>query len=380
MKVISIGTDRNLFKDDSAVRQRQIEYGTLFDELHIIVFTKSGFETRVQLSSNVWVYATNSFSKLTYIAGAVKIAGEIIKNRTLKPTDTVVTVQDPFETGLAGVKIKNKFGLPLHVQIHTDFSNPFFVQGSILNKIRIRIARKVLPQADGVRVVSQKILENLKKIKLAPNIEPTVLPIFVDVSKYENAPVTIDLQKKYPQFTFIILMASRLTTEKNIPLALRAFKQIADKYPKVGLVIVGSGPEKFKLKKIVEKLNLKHNVVFEEWQSDLCSYYKTAHLFLLTSNFEGYGLTLVEAVAAGCPVISTDVGIADILLKDGISLVCPIGDSACLVTKISQLIEDQGLRMNFAQEASLRIKKVVISDKKKYLEVYKKSLESVFGK
>lgn len=380
MKVISIGTDRNLFKDGSSVRDRQIEYGGLFEELHIVVFTKKGFASKVQLSPNVWVYATNSFSQLTYIRRAVKIAEHIAKDRNLKKTDTLVTVQDPFECGLVGMKIKKKLGMPLHVQIHTDFLNPFFVQESILNKIRIGIARKVLPNADGIRVVSQKILDSLKGISLASHVKKVVLPIFVDISKYETAPITSNLREKYPQFNFIILMASRLTSEKNIPLALRAFKQVANTYSKIGLVIVGTGPEKFKLEKLTRDLNLGNNVVFEGWQSDLASYYKTAHLFLVTSNFEGYGLTIVEAVAAGCPVISTDVGIAHDLLQDGISLVCPVGDRKCLVDKISQLIEDQGMRMNFAQEAGLRIKKMMITDKKVYLEAYKQSFESVFGK
>ena len=57
-----------------------------------------------------------------------------------------------------------------------------------------------------------------------------------------------------------------------------------------------------------------------------------------------------------------------------------MGDRKCLVDKISQLIEDQGMRMNFAQEAGLRIKKMMITDKKVYLEAYKQSFESVFGK
>lgn len=380
MKVISIGSDRNLFKDGSAVRQRQIEYGTLFDELHIIVFTKFGFEKKVQLSPNVWVYATNSFSKLTYVTRAVKIAGRIVKERNMKRMDALVTVQDPFESGLVGMRIKKKFGIPLHVQIHTDFLNPRFVQESPLNKVRVNIARRVLPHADGVRVVSQKVLESLKGIKLGFNVKPIVLPIFVDVSKYENAVVTTNLKEKYSQFNFIILVASRLTSEKNIPLALNVFKEITRRYQKIGLVIVGSGPERSRLENLVEDLNLGHSVVFEEWQSDLASYYKTAHMLLLTSNFEGYGLTIVEAIAAGCPVVSTDVGIADILLQDGISLVCPIGDKVCLVDKISRLIEDQGLRLNFAQEAGSRIEKIAIVDKNAYLEAYKQSFESVFGK
>jgi glycosyltransferase involved in cell wall biosynthesis len=171
-------------------------------------------------------------------------------------------------------------------------------------------------------------------------------------------------------------MASRLTAEKNIPFALEVFKIISRMYSHIGLVIVGEGPEKEKLESMVKKLHLHNNVYFEPWSANLPEFYKTANMFLLTSNYEGYGLTLVEAIASGCPALSTDVGIANVLLQDGISLVCPIGDTKCFVEKISQLIEDIGLRLNFAQEAGNRLSNVAITDKQVYLERYKANIES----
>lgn len=376
MKVISIGTDRNLFKEGSTVRDRQVEYGKLFDELHIIVFAIRGkYPAKIQLAPNVWVYSTQSFSKLTYVKRAVKVASHLIKERNMSPTDTVVSVQDPFESSLAGKRIKTTFGLPLHIQIHTDFLSPYFAKESALNRIRVHIAEKTLTHADAVRVVSQKIADSLKGFGLKQNVTPEVLPIYTDISKFENAQFSIPLREKYSQFNFIILMASRLTTEKNIPFALEIFKIISRMYSHVGLVIVGEGPEKAKLESLVKKLHLYNNVYFEPW-SDLPEFYKTANMFLLTSNYEGYGLTLVESVASGCPAVSTDVGIANTLLQDGISLVCPIGDTKCFVEKISQLIEDVGLRLNFAQEASNRLPKVAITDKQVYLERYKANIES----
>jgi glycosyltransferase involved in cell wall biosynthesis len=82
--------------------------------------------------------------------------------------------------------------------------------------------------------------------------------------------------------------------------------------PQAGLIIVGSGSEADRLTSLVKKHGLEKSVMFEPWadQGTLYSYYKTADLFLVTSLFEGYGMTLVEAHAAGCKIVSTDVGVA----------------------------------------------------------------------
>lgn len=381
-KVISISTDRNIFEQGSAVWQRQVQYGALFEEMHIIVFTKAfaKLPAKLQIAPNVWVYGTRSLTKFTYMRGAVALAMKIISASNYSADNTVITVQNPFETGLVGLKLKKKTGLPLHVQIHTDFMSPFFAKESFLNRMRVKMAMKVLPQADAVRAVSKKSVEKIPVGILKPGVTPHILPIFVDAEKFEKPAIATDLRAKYPQFNFIILMASRLTVEKNISLALRVFKKVLGTYGYTGLVIVGSGPEKTKLEAQVKQLNIGQNVKFEEWQNDLTSYYKTAHTFLLTSNYEGYGLTLIEAVASHCPAVSTDVGIASEILRDGISLVCPVGDEDCLAKTISHLIEDIGVRENAVHEAAERLDKVVIRDKQKYLELYKESINGALKK
>ncbi len=374
MNVISISTDRKIFEQASPVRARQIQYGGLFDELHIVVFSSrfSHIPAREQIAPNVWVYSTRSLTKLQYIGDAVRIAQTVARERSLSKENTIVSVQDPFETGVVGIRLKKKLGMPLHVQIHTDFLNPYFKKGSIFQAFRVHTGRAVLAQADAVRVVSKRIAESLSKIKLQPGVEPQVLPIFVDIKKIEEATATIDLKKKYPQFNFIILMASRLTPEKNIPFAMDVFKKLHEEYKKIGLVIVGSGPEKHRLVAYARKLGISDSIVFEDWQNDLVSYYKTANMFLATSIFEGYGMTLVEAVASHCPTISSDVGIArDVLTSTNGTFVCPVGDTACFFNAISQLIENSGLRETISYEAASRLNLVVSANESEYLEQYK---------
>jgi len=380
IKLISISSDRNIFKEGSAVRARQVEYASLFDEMHIVIFAKYGsFPKKVQIAPNAWVYSTNSISKFLYVRNAQKIAAGAIVQNKCSAEDSVITAQDPFETGLVGLRLKGKFKLPIHVQIHTDFLNPYFAKQSFLNRLRVRIAKKVLPQADAVRVVSQRIMNSLSAISLKTGVVPTVLPIFVDIKKIEDTPISdgLDLRKKYPQFNFIVLVASRLTPEKNISFAITAFSRVSAVYPKIGLVIVGEGEEKKKLQSLAKSLNIENKVVFEPWQNDLTSFYKTAHLFLLTSNFEGYGLTLVEAIASGCPVVSTDVGVApEILKSDTESYVCPVGDVDCFFTKMTALVGNPGLRERYVYDASARLEQLLVLYKKDYFDQYQKNIES----
>jgi glycosyltransferase involved in cell wall biosynthesis len=108
-------------------------------------------------------------------------------------------------------------------------------------------------------------------------------------------------------------VASRITKEKNISLAIRAFDLlIKSGKDDTGLIIVGDGPEKDRLISLSEKLNIKDKVIFLGWASknELYSMYKTSDIFLNTSFFEGYGMSMVEAKIAGLHIVSTDVGVA----------------------------------------------------------------------
>lgn len=304
MKLLSIGTDRKLFEPDSEVRTRQITYAKSGDEVHIIVFAEKslGLEP-IKISENVFVHPTNSSSRFRYVFDAIKI-GSVL------PQPEIVTAQDPFGCGWASWRLARKRGGKLQLQIHTDFLNPYFARESLLNKLRVRLAKFLLSQADSVRVVSQRIVDSIKNAGIKLKQAPIVLPVWIDLEKIKNAPIKTNLHQKYSQFKKIILMASRLTREKNVELAIWTMKKVIKNFPEAGLIIVGSGSEEKRLKNLVVRFRLEKNVIFESWTDDLPSYYKTADLFLLTSFYEGYGRTIVEALACGCPVVSTDVGVA----------------------------------------------------------------------
>lgn len=292
MKVLMISTDALIFEPESGVHKRMLSYASGFEELFIVVLGVT--------------HDLKIMGKLKYL-GLTR--GRALLWRPPIKFD-LVTSQDPFETGMIARRLAKLVDAKLELQIHTDLFSPYFIKQSFKNWFRVQIAKFLLPRADYIRVVSQRIADSLqtKSYKLKANI--LIRPIVVDVEVIKNSPIKTDLHQKYPQFNKIVLMASRLTKEKNINLAIGAMKEVVKTNSKIGLIIVGSGPEKNSLKLKVESLKLDNNIIFEHWTDDLPSYYKTCNLFLLTSWYEGYGMTLVEARAAGCKIISTDVGVA----------------------------------------------------------------------
>lgn len=378
-----VSTDRKIFEEGSAVRRRMLEYGALFEELHVVVFSKREHKLSAfncQLSKNVWIHATNSFAKFFYIPDATKIGKEILKAGGLRLTadSFVITCQDPFETGLVGLYLAKKFKIPLHIQIHTDFLSPYFSSLSILNRLRAAIAKFVLSYADGIRVVSERIKNSLTADSLRSSesgagglrltASPLVLPIYADTEKIKDAPVTIDLRKKYPQFEFIVLMVCRLEREKDLPTALKAFAAFArDK--EAGLIIVGQGSQKAKIQKLANSFGIEGRIVFEGYVESPYSCYKTADVFLSTSLYEGFGLSLYEAYLAGLPVVTSAVGWVSASTSNGVDFfVCEQRDTECLLESLETVHKSLRRRADFRYKIELT--------KEEYLRNFREMLES----
>lgn len=363
MPVLMISTDSNILQPGSEAYRRMADYGTLLDRLDIIVCCprNTASDGEVSIVDNVRVFPTKSRHKIFYVWDVLRT----IKRQNIAFIN-LVTAQDPFETGLAGYLAAWRLKAKLQLQIHTDFLSSYFIKESIKNHIRVRIAKWLLPKADSIRVVSERIKKSLSTIQLLNFSTVFILPIFVNVQKIQSAPITVDLHAKYPQFDFIALMASRLTKEKNITMAIKAMTRVVKAHPKAGLIIVGDGPEK-------EKLQLSTNIVFEPWTNDLPSYYKTADAFLNASNYEGYGRTLIEAAAAGCPIITTDVGAVGEGINKSNCLIVATGDADDLARSMLKLIGDGNLRQELSQKSKGAVSN--FANYKIYLQEYKRSWE-----
>ncbi len=369
MRIINIGTDRNLFVKDSVVLKRHIEYARLVDEIHIVVFTKKKDEfNKKQIAKNAWLYPTNSRIKLLYIFDAVKIVWKIINNKQ----GWLITTQDPFETGLVGLVACMAKKIPLHFQFHTDVFNDRWIKENMLNRIRYIIMLFIIPFADGFRVVSKHVIQNLIKRGVSEEMI-TYTPVYSDVKLFQ------DEQKDHGRKNKEILYTGRFVKEKNLPFLFRAFAIVSKKDVEAKLVLVGDGPLRSSLAALSKKLGINESVKFVPWTDNLVSYYKTASVFVLPSYYEGWGRVVVESLAAGTPVIMTDVGCAGEVVRDGVEgFIVQHDNEQQLAEKIILMLEDEKLRDDMSKRGKERVSQLLSQEET--LQLYKKSWELAYEK
>ena len=104
----------------------------------------------------------------------------------------------------------------------------------------------------------------------------------------------------------VILSAGRLHQQKDYPTLLRAFARVAQQRPSARLLILGQGPEEKALKQLRSELQLDEVVSFHGFASNPWPFYRQAQVFALSSQWEGFGNVIVEALAAGTTVVTTD--------------------------------------------------------------------------
>jgi colanic acid/amylovoran biosynthesis glycosyltransferase len=224
-----------------------------------------------------------------------------------------------------GYFCKRILNLPLSVTIHAHefITNPNF-----------KMFRHALKLCDLVIAVSEQNRTILEKEYSVPSEKIKVVKLFIDQGKYDYG------DKKR------ILWVGRFVSEKRFDILLESIKLL--NRDDVQLVIVGFGPENpteiAKEKGIADKV-----LVFDKMdQRQLGFFYYKCDIFCLSSEREGIPVVLMEAMAAGMPVVSTDVGAVKELVKDGI-LVKP-NDPMALAKGLNMLLDNPELRKSMGEK------------------------------
>lgn len=348
MYVVSLALDPKVHDPESVVAFRTKAYGEIVSHYSVVVPSPATVTTK--LSSRATIYGVGGQNKLAKLARMyTRVRTLIAENRC-----DVITSQDMYYLGLLGLWFARRHHKGLEVQVLGIEKLTWF---------RKRVARFVLKRASVIRALSPRLRDRLiNEFGIAPELI-TVVSIYVDVTKLGLSVRTLPKEDAHGfelaerEFTerygknFNFLTVSRLVPIKRIELQLQALKTIIATSPNVLLHIVGNGPEEASLKVLVGNLGLAEHVIFHGYQTGyrLGLFYTASDCFLLTSDYEGWGMVIIEAATAGLPVIMTDVGCAgELIINDVSGLVIKTNDAAALAAAMGAVVADSALRQKLS--------------------------------
>jgi len=378
MHVLAFSYGKNLFDNSHLERERMQACATATTELRMIIFARDCEGLSVTKDGNLYLYPTGGRTKVGMLVRALLLGGRLLRAQNL-PEEWVITTQDPFEAGLVGYILARLFNVPLNIQEHGDFfSTPHWRLESTFNCGRSWLGRFLLRRADTVRVVSTRMLTTMARLGV-DKTKLRLLSVLVPLNRFLEASSSLAARKLFPANSVIILTVARLVAQKNISLLLQSFASVSQGNQAARLLIVGTGPEQMKLTKLATDLGLLEptdpKVIFLPWTDDVPAYMKSVDIYALSSNYEGYARVIPEAMAAGLPVIMTDVGCAgEVLISGEGGLIIPVGDQSAYSQALQELVTDSLKRPGFASAGHISMKKSLIIEAPSYAQAWLSAL------
>jgi glycosyltransferase involved in cell wall biosynthesis len=161
---------------------------------------------------------------------------------------------------------------------------------------------------------------------------------------------------------------------KDQPTLVRAMARVRKRAPQAHLVLVGDGPKRNEVERLVAQIGLEENVHFLGMRPDVAVLLHHLDVFVLSSRYEGESLAVLEAMSAQRPIVATAVGGTPGLLENGkCGLLVPPGDDASMAMAILELLENKRKAEELARRARERFLKEYTIDRmgEKYLHLYR---------
>ncbi|VEE82283.1 glycosyl transferase [Streptococcus milleri] len=225
----------------------------------------------------------------------------------------IIHTQTEFSLGLLGVWIAKELRIPVVHTYHTQYEDyvRYIAKGMVIRPSMVKyIVRGFMSDLDGVICPSEIVYDLLMKYKV--KVEKRVIPTGIELAKFERPEITseniVDLRDKLgiAKDETMLLSLSRVSYEKNIQAILAALPAVLEENPDVKLVVAGDGPYLSDLKAQAKRLNIIDVVIFTGMiaPSETALYYKAADFFISASTSETQGLTYLESLASGTPIIA----------------------------------------------------------------------------
>ena len=236
---------------------------------------------------------------------------EKLLNEILDWEPEIAHIHTEFSAKHLAMMIVKKLNIPFVVTYHTDyeeFLHSLFVVNFPYGKPVKLWLKQQFKNAKYVIVPSAKVETQLKGYDIKNPIK--IIPNGIDLPKYQKRLDPQEKEKLLSELGLknngkILSIVSRISKEKNIDEIIEFMPALLKRDPEIKLVIAGDGPHMKQLKKSVAELGLEKSVVFVGMvpSSEVYKYYQLGDLFVCASTFETQGLTYVEAMASGLPLV-----------------------------------------------------------------------------
>lgn len=259
------------------------------------------------------IYYLKSMKVGVYPDARVKLP---FKNRLIREIITwapdIIHSQTEFSTMLAAKHIASKLDIP---QVHTyhtlyeDYLNYFpGINNTVKRTALISVTRLLLNTFSGVIAPTAKIEEVL--MDYGVNTSIYVIPTGIDLKRFHKKFSSFEKEELRSKLGLkhedkILVYVGRVAEEKNISELIELLPSVMERYKNVKLLIVGGGPYLEKLKLHVKDKGIEENIIFAGMVNpeEVFKYYRIADIFVTASTSETQGLTYLEALCSGCPVV-----------------------------------------------------------------------------
>jgi L-malate glycosyltransferase len=206
-------------------------------------------------------------------------------------------------------------------------------------------------QSDAITAVSQNLRdETYNTFRIEKNIE--VIYNFVDVARFQRKPIDAFRKVIAPNGERILLHASNFRKIKRVQDVVKIFHNVSKEIPSK-LLFVGDGPERATAEELSRQLGICDDVRFVGKQEQIEDILAIADLFLLTSEYESFGLAALEAMAAGVPVISTNAGgLGEIMIEGVTGYMGNIGDVETMSAQALSILTNESTLQQFKKGAA----------------------------
>jgi glycosyltransferase involved in cell wall biosynthesis len=218
--------------------------------------------------------------------------------------------------------------------------------------------RLTLYPADHVVAVSQTMRRELAALPGLRAGRVTAIQNAIDCASYYMPEQRGPCRSEFSLSTDVQVLgyAGRIDRVKRLDLLLEGFSGVLTRHPQARLIIIGEGGQKSELEQIAASLDISHALIWTGFRQDVPRLLAAMDVYVQPSVNEGLSLSILEAMAAGVPVIATDVGAAqEVLAHERTGILIPPGSSAAIENAILDLLDHPRKREALSQAARVHV-------------------------